>query len=95
MVSARAFPIVAVLAGVSLSACSLSYTGEASGPAWHTGYSAGKAARSHHKFPDKATLYHVTAFCAQAAFHDIRTRKTAALEWTEGFEKGCLGNLGS
>jgi len=84
-----------VLAGVLLSACSLSYSGESSGPAWHNGYNAGKAVRSQHSFADGATVYHVTAFCAQAAFHRIRARKTAVLEWTEGFEKGCLGSLGS
>jgi hypothetical protein len=92
VVQARAVPVMAVLAGVLLSGCSLSYSGDSSGPAWHSGYSAGKTVRSHHKFPDGATMYHVTAFCAQAAFHRIRTRKTAVLEWTEGFEKGCLGS---
>jgi hypothetical protein len=95
VIQARAVPVITLLAGVLLSACSLSYSGESSGPAWHKGYNAGKAARSHHSFPDKATVYHVTTFCAQAAFHDIRAMKTAVLEWTEGFEKGCLGSLGS
>ena len=95
MIQVRAVPVIAALAGVLLSGCSLSYSGETSGPAWHKGYNAGRAARSHHAFPDKATMYHVTAFCAQVAFHDIRTMKTAALDWTEGFEKGCLGSWGS
>jgi hypothetical protein len=87
---ARAFPVMALLAGVLLSACGLSAGGGSAGPAWHSGYNAGKAARSHHHFRNGATRYHVTAFCVRAAFDDIRTIKTAALQWTEGFEKGCM-----
>ena len=90
MVAARAVPVMAVVAGVLLSACGLSFNGDSGGPAWHNGYNAGQAARSHHKFRHGATRYHVTAFCAQAAFNDVRTMKTAVLEWTEGFEKGCM-----
>ncbi|HUB42067.1 MAG TPA: hypothetical protein VMA72_24730 [Streptosporangiaceae bacterium] len=90
MVAARAVPVMALLAGVLLSACGVSFSTAANGPAWHRGYTAGKAARSHHRFRHGATRYHVTAFCAQRAFDDIQTMKTAVLEWTEGFEKGCL-----
>ena len=90
MVAARAVPAMALLAGVLLSACGVSFNSDSGGPAWHSGYHAGKVTRSHHKFRHGATRYQVTAFCAQAAFHDIRTMKTAVLEWTEGFEKGCL-----
>jgi hypothetical protein len=82
---------MAVVAGILLSACGPSVNDESGGPAWHSGYNAGKAARSHHIFRHGATRYHVTAFCVQAAFDDIRTMKTAVLDWTEGFEKGCTG----
>jgi hypothetical protein len=81
---------MAVLAGFLLSACGVSFNGNSGGPAWHSGYTAGKAARSHHTFRQGVTKYHVTAFCVQAAFDDIRTMKTAVLEWTVGFEKGCV-----
>ncbi len=84
---------MAVLAGLLLSSCGLSFNGNSGGPAWHTGYYAGKAARSHHSFEHGATRYHITAFCVEAAFHDIRTMKAAVLQWTEGFEKGCMGTL--
>jgi hypothetical protein len=84
---------MAVLAGLLLCSCGLSFNGNSGGPAWHTGYYAGKAARSHHSFEHGATRYHITAFCAEAAFHDIRTMKAAVLQWTEGFEKGCMGTL--
>jgi len=90
VVAARVVPVVVLLAGVLLSACGLSPNGHSSSPAWRNGYHAGKAARSHHNFRHGATKYHVTAFCAQAAFDDIRTVKTAVLEWTEGFERGCM-----
>jgi hypothetical protein len=73
-----------------LSACGLSVSGESDSPAWHSGYNAGEVARSHHQFQHGATRYHVTAFCIRAAVDDIRTVKTAVLQWTEGFEKGCM-----
>jgi hypothetical protein len=87
---ARAVPVMALLAGVLLSACGLSAGGGAGRAAWHTGYNAGQAARSHHNFRNGATRLHVTAFCVRAAVDDIRTIKTAALQWSEGFEKGCM-----
>jgi hypothetical protein len=90
VVSARGVPVMALLAGVLLSACGVSFSNDSVGPAWHRGYHAGKAARSHHKFRHGATRYHVTVFCAQRAFKDIQTMKSAVLEWTEGFENGCM-----
>ena len=84
---------MAVIAGLLLSGCGQSVNDGSGGPAWHSGYKAGRAARSHHTFRHAATRYRVTAFCIQTAFDDIRTMKTAVLEWTEGFEKGCMRKL--
>jgi hypothetical protein len=88
VVAARAAAVTAVLAGVLLTSCGLSASGDSR--AWHSGYNAGKAARSHHQFTHGATRYHVTAFCVRAAVDDIPAVKTAVLQWTEGFEKGCM-----
>jgi hypothetical protein len=93
VVAARGIPVLAVLAGVLLSACGLSFGSNSGGPAWESGYKAGNAARAHHLFRHGATRYHITAFCVEAAFADIRTMKTAVLQWTEGFEKGCMRTL--
>jgi hypothetical protein len=90
VVAARAVPMMALLAGVLLSACGLSAGSGSGGVAWHSGYTAGTAARSHHRFQNGATRYHVTSFCVRAALGDIRTIKGAALQWAEGFEKGCM-----
>jgi hypothetical protein len=90
VVTARSVPVLALAAGVLLSACGVSFSGDPGGPAWHRGYQAGKVARSQHKFGHGATRYYVTAFCIQTAFDDIRTMKTGVLKWTEGFEKGCM-----
>jgi hypothetical protein len=90
VVTARSVPALALLAGVLLCGCGVSFSGDPGGPAWHSGYKAGEAARSQHKFRHGATKYHVTAFCIQTVFNDIRTMKTGVLEWAEGFEKGCM-----
>jgi len=90
VVAARAVPAMALLAGVLLSACGVSFSTNSDGPAWHRGYAEGKAARAHHEFRHGATRYHVTAFCAQRVFDDIQTMKSAVLDWTEGFENGCI-----
>jgi hypothetical protein len=90
VVTARSVPALALIAGLLLSGCGVSFSSGYRGPAWHSGYNAGKAARSQHKFRHGATRYRVTAFCVQTAFDDIRTMKTGVLKWTEGFEKGCM-----
>lgn len=88
--AARGIPVITALAGVLLSACGLSFSSAGAGQAWHSGYVAGMAARAHHKFGHGASRYHVTAFCVEKAVTDIRAVKGPVVQWTEGFEKGCM-----
>jgi hypothetical protein len=83
-------PVIMGLAGVVLSGCGLSFNSTGGNQAWHSGYVAGTAAREHHKFEHGATRYHVTAYCVAKAVTDIRAIKGPVVQWTEGFEKGCM-----
>jgi hypothetical protein len=86
----RGIPALTVLAGLLLAACGLTSGGATGARAWRNGYDAGRAARAQHEFQPGAASYHVTAFCARAAFTDIQRMKNSVLQWTEGFERGCL-----
>jgi hypothetical protein len=91
--TARGIPVIAALAGILLSGCGLSFNSTGGEQAWHNGYVAGTAARAHHKFGHGTTKLHVTAFCAEKAVTDARAIKGPVVQWTEGFEKGCMRRL--
>jgi hypothetical protein len=90
MAATRSIPAIAALAGVLLSGCGLSFNSSGGEQAWHSGYVAGAAARAHHKFGHRPTRLHVTAFCLEKAITDVRAVKGPVVQWTEGFEKGCI-----
>ena len=91
--AARGIPVMTVLVGIVISGCGLSFNSTGGEQAWHSGYVAGTAARAHHKFGHGTTKLHVTAFCAEEAVDDYRAIKGPVLQWTEGFEKGCMRRL--
>jgi hypothetical protein len=90
MAATRSIPAITALAGVLLSGCGLSFNSSGGEQAWHSGYVAGTTARAHHKFGHKPTRLHVTAFCLEKAVTDVRAIKGPVVQWTEGFEKGCM-----
>jgi hypothetical protein len=95
MGASRTIAAITALAGVVLSGCGLSFNSPGGSQAWHSGYVAGTAAREHHRFGPGTTRLHVTTYCAAKAVTDVRAIKGPVVQWTEGFEKGCLGGLAS
>jgi hypothetical protein len=93
MAAAHALPVILALAGVLLSGCGLSFNTGGGSQAWHSGYVAGTAARDHHKFGQRVPRYHITAYCVEKAVTDVRAIKGPVVQWTEGFEKGCMRGL--
>jgi hypothetical protein len=83
--------LMAVLLSCGLvSGCALAGASAGHPVAFQRGVTAGRYARQHHRFRHNASHYDVAAFCIKTGFRDIQKMNHFVLDWTQGFEKGCL-----